>query len=190
MKRKLATNSKRMGAGAFAYVYQSKKHRDRVVKVGYCNDGDVYDHPHTDPYLMYLKKVLKNRTNPYFPKVHSIKIYKYVYHRKSLDDYHEDTHYYFVIELEKLAGFYGLSTGDRKRAMYRHFPKHTTGAFRENLFDRCAKEYDRFLKKAIMIIRKVGGDGQTYSEDFHTGNFMWRVVKNRQPQLVITDPIS
>ncbi len=149
-----------LGAGAFARVYGRANHR-RVVKI-----GETWD-----SYLKYVKMIGLQSDNPYFPRIHDVKINR-----------HENRDYY-VIEMEKLIKWGNVPKKVRDAALEK------LGA--RDLWDanylRIKEAAGELEREAIKLLQKLWYRGT--SRDVHRGNVMFR-KRGRGYQLVFTDPAA
>lgn len=81
----LRQKHKLLGAGIEAAIYQHRTKGDTVIKV----IDNIRDN---DPYIDFIKVVLKHQDNPFFPRIYSAK----KYHRD------EDDNIAIILQLEKL----------------------------------------------------------------------------------------
>lgn len=165
-KRKL----KKLGNGAFGTVFGTKSGKT-VVKIGYLTDvwGDSVDG--NVSYLRFIATAMKYPTNPFFPKIKSVKLFK-----------HKGGETYMVVEMERLnelpSEHYNLASlmsqlaWDKRRA-------ETYGML--GLSAKVVKA----LKEVHTVIQTVRNRYHC-STDIHAGNVMIR-GKN---QLVVTDPVA
>ena len=81
----------KLGRGVLAYAVSKKSKPHEVKRVTY-NVRNL----DTDPYITYLKAILKIKDSPYVPKIYSVKIFK------KTDDEFISAPYMMYVELERL----------------------------------------------------------------------------------------
>jgi hypothetical protein len=175
------TNSKKIGTGNFSTVHNidSPKRQDQVTKIG---KGAYYSgnvkYPATDVmndgYLAYLKAI-QNVNNPYFPKIHDLKVLRdkkgNIFYRtnierlkpltpKMLQNLKTDLFYETDIDVKELL-----------RKIYQ------PGVF--------TLIKDEKLKDAISLIKDTAAISH-HVIDTHSKNWMMR----SDGQIIITDPIA
>lgn len=154
-----------IGSGAFAKVY-GRSNCNRVVKVG----------PTHDSYVKYLKRIGLKNSNPYFPRIHSVRIY--------WDGYYGFDDKFYVVEMERLLDWRKVPKSTRKRLLM----KLGCWSIDEADYPQITKKSTRREKQAIKLLRKLWSGYNTY-KDVHEGNIMFR-KKGRGYQLVYTDPVA
>lgn len=169
-----------LGYGAFAQVY-AKKGEKNVIKIGYVDNWKY------DGYLAFLKAV--DPSNSLFPKIRSVQRFYYKEKKWSeiFESEYEALDRYYVVEMERLVSMYKVPHKKQKEVYARHGM--------QNFHDLCQAGYwwtpPRFKTKrartAYKILDKLY---QTYDEDIHDGNVMFRQSKTGKYELVITDPIA
>ncbi len=146
----------------------------------------------TDPAVEFLKIILDNQDNPFFPKIYHARMYR-------SNTAKDDDHQFLVVQMEKLTPLTSSKIQDAALSLFNQLGfrgDHVDDVARD--IDRLASgsmstsEVDNFLnktknpnfKKAVNLIlphmRKHGSD-------FHGGNWMIRLTGSG-PQLVIIDP--
>jgi len=194
-------------SGSFADVYSvgSNKRLNQVTKVGQggklSDTGNITDAKDIsgDAYLSYIKAIHdSNSNNPYFPRIHNLKIFK-----------NEQDNINYRINMEKLINF------NTEKIIYNHELmvslynymfneklKISQGIIDRNFFaEEIRAEIEKAiqnraihnikdpnLKEAVEFIIKIGETGG-FTADIHSGNIMWRITGTR-PQLVIIDPLA
>ena len=201
-------NLTRLGEpGAYATAYKRSSTPGVVTKVGRFDDT-----PAKDGYLSYLQSILHNdrvSSNPFLPRIYSIKVYKY----PSTED-REWRGGQYVVQMEKLRPIDELSI-EQLEALGEHLFKDweklapkgnamTPAYYAQRLlytismatstrnprYTRALK--DKKLLQAVAMISNLGRSKKDHTEiefDLHAGNFMYRVTPVG-PQLVITDPLA
>ncbi len=155
-----------IGTGAYAQVFGNKTSK-HVIKIG----------PLKDVYLKYVSVVGIKNPNPYFPKIYSIKLYKY---RDNVC--HWDNDDYYVVTMEKLFKWSQVPRATRERLLKKIGCDGVCDAGDPQIINSSRK----WEKKAIKGLEKVWSHGM---KDIHTGNIMFRKV-GRGYQLVYTDPVA
>lgn len=184
MERKIARRTCSIGEGAFATVYKHPSIKKRVYKIGGCDDN-----PNEEGYLAFVKKVMRNSKNPFFPKIYSVRIYRYVEKlskRDAKDGLEPCSCHYYVVEMEKLTKFFSLK--DHELIMARLLGRKTYNQWGVEALERVRRHYKGHLRKAVKALQPLFKE---YSRDMHEGNVMWRTSrKDDVPQLVIIDPVA
>lgn len=195
-----------LGNGMYAAAIEHENHPGEVTKV-----SSQIDDLNRDGYFRYVSNIVKNdriQSNPYFPKIYKIKIYK------TEPTNTANSAYFYTMQMEKLYSVKELSEDEVEMLMDKMF--HITHSYKTgqendhtpNVRDMIATiDYaissgfkkvksvnhstnlkDPHLKQAILIIKKlVRNSGLT--NDIHGGNLMFRRT-SVGVQLVITDPLS
>ena len=155
--------ARKIGSGCFGTVYGSRSLKT-VFKTGDVDDNDGY--------LAFIEHALKHQSNPWFPKIKNVTIY-----RSTKEEFHS----YFVIEMERL--------NELKRA--------DEGSDVVELLDAMidsdkviAKLFARSMGKvALQHITTLGKVMRIlfdrHCHDLHSGNIM----KRDNGQIVVTDPV-
>jgi len=178
MKKQLAAGTEKLGKGYFAFVYTHKRKHNTVIKIGLCGSIDkVGTSPHNDGYLAFLKKTQRYPKNPFFPKVHSIKLYKHV-------NRFDRSTFYYVIEMEKLVRFFDVKR--RSPLLKKWFKIYDTDEM-DSYTLKPSNMKGVFAKQAAKVVRSLF---EQFHIDIHEDNYMWRVTNQKSPQLVITDPAA
>lgn len=200
---KLSTIGHMKGSGAFGKTYSipSGKRLNQVSKVGKTGVIDQHNSKSTatdiaeDAYLTYLKIIHDSGTggNPYFPRIHDLKIMKdseglltYKVNMEKLVPYSAEYLFYNELLVRSLwedmftTPYRGSSASAivNKIAMY-------LGSY--------VTEYngikDDNLVEALQLINAILVEYPNFREDLHNGNVMWRITGSR-PQIVLIDPIA
>ena len=190
-----------LGGGCFGQALQGKsgKRLNQIAKVGRAGTiSTMTDNPKEDAYLSYIRAVQDFEENGghnlYFPKIHDLKILK------TKDDTID-----YRANIEKLVNFHSpriVENEDLMKSLYQYMFKTQEspyGGNAEQMIDNMrwalkSYSFDRIrdpkLVEALKLIADVRDNGpRTFNEDFHSGNFMWRIT-GTMPHLVILDPLS
>ncbi len=172
--RKLkASGFKQIGMGCFATVYLHPG-KNRVYKVGKldCDDAGEW------AYLSFVKKVLRNNNNPWFPKIYSVKIFKT---KASKDHYahFDENEMFFVVSMERLNEIKG--SDDKSEMLEKLIQFHTVfgSIFKGTMPDKNIKHF----VGAMRVLNSLERNG--HELDIHNANIMTR----KNGQVVITDPV-
>lgn len=186
-----------LGSGLFAKVYPGRK-TNTVIKVA------RVDSP-KDGYIEFIREVLNNPHNPFFPRIYNAKLY--------LPEQSDD--YYFVVEMEKLRPLMSDQLKDAAphilSQLHVDFEKfiQETGLLkkheqRSGLDQRIGSVLDKIFSNPQLLgkIRKHTNNEQlaeaisaymrllkNHQHDMHEENIMVRLT-NVGPQLVFTDPVA
>jgi len=167
-----------IGSGAYAEVWAMPK-GDHVLKIGRCS-------PHMfeiDAYLSYLKAIPSNTRNPLFPKVDSIKLYKYSRYQG-----------FYVVKLERLQSciddeesdwIHDVPTPESRKLLKSNGLRSVYDLEHPEKVLRKKKTVNRHVHQVCRMLQRLYRD---HSEDIHVGNIMIRDVGGAK-QLVLTDPI-
>jgi len=161
---------KKAGRGVFGTAHIHPGNR-RVYKVGSLV-VDSFDDRGNWAYLDFIKKVVRTKSNPWFPKIYSIKIYKPTAKMCSNKSF-------FVVSMEKL---YKIKGTNNKSAMIEslvEFYDVFGNIFKKTMPNKNIKHF----VKAMNILNKLEYSG--HDLDIHNGNIMTR----KDGQVVITDPV-
>jgi hypothetical protein len=168
IKRIRSKGFREIGSGAFADVYGHKTNKKYVYKVGVL-DGT----PSNDAYLCFAKKVIKQKNNPWLPRITELVIHQ---HDTSVVD-DTDIWGYYVAKIERLQPI------GRKDYEVISYTEKAIDAGKKKPYGVTITE-DVDYNNAIKIIVACIKDGHT--RDIHDGNIM----KRKDGQLVFTDPVA
>lgn len=159
---RISERFKELGSGAFASVYQHPR-KDVVVK--------VFDAKDDNGYSKYLKWCLKNKKNPYAPKIYGVERFK------NKDKNEEIT----IVFLEKL---HSARQSDLTDLVNKHStPSRWCSEDDVERWQEIANtSKDKHLRALAKFLVKEADD-----LDLHSENFMWRPGTK---QLVFTDPLA
>jgi hypothetical protein len=192
------TNARKIGSGTFgtAFNTQSGKRLNQITKVG--DTGKVLDiakpveDVEDDGYLAYLNAVYKSKSNnPYFPKIHDLKIRKAsdgrLSYRTNIEKLIPLASGKIIDNLEMLESIYSdMFNDDPWELSMLSF----TGKIEYAIEHRDFKNIkDPKLKEALELILKLLKSGRNFMLDIHSQNCMWRMT-GMKPQFVIIDPIA
>jgi hypothetical protein len=155
----IAEGYEEVGSGCWSVVYG----KDEVVcKVGKASSKG---------YLSFLREILAHQENPHLPKVYAAGIF------------HVARRPYFVVYMERLArtrtmNEYIISEWFEKHGL------HSSLDFDDPDIVRHGKT--KALKELAEVLAKLY---QKHAADMADFNLMWRTVGQRQPELVIIDPV-
>lgn len=139
-----------------------------------------------DGYLSYIKAVYdyeqKGGQNPYFPRIHNLKIYK------------NNGKISYRANIEKLIKYADLNDKLTLMSLSEHMFFVVTPqiavvielAIETGIYNNIK---DEKLIEAIKMIRKIIDSYEPFYNDATSYNLMWRITGN-MPQLVILDPIG
>lgn len=148
-----------LGTGYFSYVKQHPKRKNEVIKLA-TNDR---------AYCLYLRIVLANQNNPFFPKV---------YEAYKLEG--ENTVMVRMEKLDSMRREMWLSDTNPKKKLLRNIQNQLRYSFCPTV-----KPYtSRFHMQAVAAINNMC-DEHNIGVDLHGGNVMFR-----GRQIVITDPVA
>lgn len=198
------TPSKLLGVGAFSTVkhFDSPKRLNQVRKFGI--PGEIEDDTgdtkllaeiHEDAYLSYVKMVydfeMQGIYNPYFPRIHKLKVRR-----------NDEGGLFYDIDMEKLKPYNIFEYNDE---LLQSIKEHMVDLskvddhIKFSPIDRCLRRYlrdseydmivDDNLKFALEKINELRFSNKRFRLDMHEGNIMWRIT-GTMPQLVITDPLA
>lgn len=177
------------GSGYFAAAFTHNKKPGVIVKIGRFDER-----PQDDGYLTYVQSILKNdriTSNPYFPRIYSVKVY-----RNAANKYEGGR---YVIEMEQLHPL-NKATPETITAfgekMFNYWPSHGNMInIMQNLRlashrdrDAISNIKDKKLLQAIAIISNIQIKNQN-GLDIKDSNCMVRYTSTG-PQFVITDPLA
>ena len=163
-----------VGSGLYATVY-SKKNSRFAIKIARMRE---------DGYLDYLRLI--DPSNPFFPKVYSVKCFSY---RNA--DYPWDNYSYYVVKMERLVPFNTVN-GEKRERIFEQIGLDDIcqlDEFEINELHSYLKESKAKKPKLFQVIRTLKKLYRKSESDLHDGNVMWRVKRKGIPQLVITDPV-
>lgn len=190
-------NLKLLGTGVTAYAVAKKDKPHEVKRLTFYSSG-----PNTDPYLQFLKQVIAHQSNPYFPRIYTVKLFTT-----------QDARHMYYIEMEKLFPFERLNWAQWSSIFRKSFGKSIREVEKNdkivdkfdvaNVFvtilqrylrgekDRIPPIMDEHFRQALDILEdvylKFSRGGNRVSFDLHEWNVMYRLTSyGAQP--VITDP--
>ncbi len=202
------TSAKPIGKGAFGTGYQtdSNKRLNQVTKLGRAGGFDDYSQPiqlkdlKNDGYITYLKYIQdyneeEGKTNPYFPVVHDLKIFK-----------DKDGKIHYRANLEKLIPFTSpkiVGNEDLITSLYEHMFGTTINLEGRDIdeiadiirlklvrgLDNPMVIADPELRTALACISEILESNSRFVDDLHGNNLMWRIT-GTMPHLVILDPVA
>lgn len=187
-----------LGSGLHANVYASMKNPNVAIKVVKLDDP-----PLNDPYLTYVRYCMKMKSNPFLPKIYSVKVYKLRDHQPPRAARSFEYKNFAVVTMERLIPYHNipktaeLTSGDFMTQMADIEVGSDSdldqgaaqyGVSDVNALKRVAQRTRNVLLKNAIIV--VLGTMQKRSAvlDLHAGNVMWR-KEGSHYQLVITDPL-
>jgi hypothetical protein len=202
-------SSKKIGQGHFAsaFTHDTPKRLNQVRKSGQAGKiGNMRTGPKKqqsitdDAYLSYLKMIYdfeqKGGQNPFFPKIHDLKIYRDP--EGNLD---------YNVDIEKLHKLNKSGLGDNELAMKQIYislfaPDKYMPAGEDSIDAYMIMgdlrsiaddgDYDRIIDKNLKQALSMSRDLATkhgFQWDIHADNVMWRITGNI-PQLVLTDILA
>lgn len=193
-------NDPHIHSGAFGYV-KSDQDPFLVKKRPHFTNDDLSN----DAYYTYIKTIVDDKlaqSNPYFPRIYDIKIFKDSTDKKL-----------YSIKLEKLFELEDISTEELKILLnkcFKNLNELIEDYYKVNEFDGdfihdergdlfniidgniidIKKLKDDNLKKVISLIQKIVKDNNgKFHWDLHSGNLMVRRTA-KGSQLVIVDPLA
>jgi len=190
------------GTGEFGTAYElpSSKRQNQVTKVaraGSIRSLSSVENVEEDGYLTYLNAIHNlNSDNPYFPRIHDLKIMK-----------DKNGKLTYRANIERLVSFYNdkiFDNDELMRSLYDDmFIKELSDPYGDadagkmihvkldritNYRSPISDIKDPELKEALQLIFQIKNEGG-FVIDLHGGNIMWRITGTR-PQLVILDPLA
>ena len=158
---------RRLGSGLFATVWACKNNKDRVIKIGYNDEG----------YETWVKAIGLDSKNPHFPK-----IYSYQKHIINSDDgeYKE----MFVVEMERLKEYNSVGLKTRSK-LFRELGCVDYGDERDleggnPYYFRPKTAHGKKLRRTL---------SRLWATDTHEGNVMFRKTGRGAYDVVVTDPL-
>lgn len=156
-------HGKNLGSGAFGVVFESKTHKNRVIK--------VHSISRDTGYAAYIYAIAnKKKKNKFLPVVYSLTFYEFKNGMQIL-----------VAELERL---YELQYEDAIDAVEFLEPMYCESTRKKHwaLVDEDVKDYTKFMREIYRKYRKIFSLGG----DMHCGNVMIR----KNGSFVVTDPFT
>lgn len=180
-----------IGEGGYAKAYKSKDNIHHVVKVANLSGMG-------DPYLSFIRILLRNQDNPFFPRIYSAKICKTP---TNASDFFI-TPNIFIVEMETLmplnkkvieessryllkqAGFEFSDEDDFRRISRIILDSTSTNEKRHELRERSKNpQFVKALDALEFLFNR-------HMVDTHSDNWMIRLTQFGKPQLVIIDPVA
>lgn len=182
--------SKRIGKGARASVFKHPKDPSKVVKYVQIYD----DNPRNDAYVQYVDLAMKNRDNPFFPRIYKAKMVRHA---------NRESAYTLVLTMEKLQPLANLddindklefSTSQLIKRLGIPISNPVSGVYDLDYWLNDASNRNNLkretknpqLKQALELMEPFW---RVHMNDLHNENFMVRLTKSG-PQLVFVDPFE
>lgn len=188
MQKHYQKHLKRLGSGLYAKVFQHPTNPKRVIKLAYCEYK-----PQDDPYLDYLSAIKAKgmKTNPWFPKIHSLEIYRHK------DEEYSEHEYYYIVEMEKLVKYHTnkIKKKDKEEffnsvGIIDYDDVRFYSNYRKNYRNSDTAPTNKYFCNLTSILSDLF---DLYGDDLHANNIMWRVKERnskKKIQLVVTDPVA
>lgn len=176
---------KKLGEGAYAFVYQHPTFSNVVVKV-----ADMYaDRLEDDPYLTYVKTAIRLKENTFVPKIYAVSVFEYYKQsRKSTIFECKKPEMFSITFMEKLYPLTHFKSAKFCKQAYKDNGICDIEDFEDHRYIISKNTKNRQLKTVLKELRKLFSK---YAFDLHGDNVMWRISPELPyPQLVVTDPIT